>query len=204
MYKLKPIKLPPKLPKKGNWNLSNIWKNTWENGKILNNIWEKVLYDWKLTISNNGKKIKMSSDFDKIPDEAMIELNKYIWNANNSHLLLENLSPNVNKLFKASWIDVKRWKWHAISSDWIKHIYNNHWVKANLKSNEIPVTEEDIKLIPKIIKEADNVSISSKKSNKWNIVITYEKNIWNKYYYLEYLNTKSDVLETQTMYINKI
>ena len=204
MYKLKPIKLPPKLPKKGNWNLSNIWKNTWENEKILNNIWEKVLYDWKLTISNNGKKIKMSSDFDKIPDEAMIELNKYIWNANNSHLLLENLSPNVNKLFKASWIDVKRWKWHAISSDWIKHIYNNHWVKANLKSNEIPVTEEDIKLIPKIIKEADNVSISSKKSNKWNIVITYEKNIWNKYYYLEYLNTKSDVLETQTMYINKI
>ena len=196
MYKLKPIKLPPKLPKKGNWSFNNIWKNTWK-------IWEKVFYDWKLTISNNGKKIKMSSDFDKIPDEAMVELNKSLWNKKSTKLEINSLSKNTEKLLSSEWIDISEIKWHLISSDWIQHTYKEHWVNAKMWKKEVPVTEEDIKLIPKIIKDPDSVKLSSSFNNRWQIVIKYTKKMWNKYYYLEYVDLKNWWLWNQTMYINK-
>ena len=92
---------------------------------------------------------------------------------------------------------------HLISSNGIKHIFKWHWENAPwLRHNEIPVREKDIKLIPTIIKEADNISMSPKVNNRGQKVIIYEKKIWNDYYYLEAINNKW-FLETQTMYINQ-
>ena len=62
---------------------------------------------------------------------------------------------------------------------------------------------KDIKKIPGIIKDPDNVRISPYKSKNKETVIIYEKTIWNKYYYLEYLDNNW-ILKTKTMYINKI
>lgn len=164
---------------------------------------EKVFYDWKLKISNNGKKIKMSSDFDRIPDEAMLELNKSLWNKKSTKLEINLLSQDTKKLLLSEWIDISKIKWHLISSDWIKHTYKEHWINAKMWKKEVPVTEEDIKLIPKIIKEPDSVKLSSNLNNRWQIVIKYAKKMWNKYYYLEYVDLKDWWLWNQTMYINK-
>ena len=145
----------------------------------------------------------MSSDFDKIPDEAMVELNKSLWNKKSTKLEINSLSKNTEKLLSSEWIDISEIKWHLISSDWIQHTYKEHWVNAKMWKKEVPVTEEDIKLIPKIIKDPDSVKLSSSFNNRWQIVIKYTKKMWNKYYYLEYVDLKNWWLWNQTMYINK-
>ena len=78
-----------------------------------------------------------------------------------------------------------------------------HWEKAKIWPNEVPVKISDIKLIPKIINSPDNVKISKDLSNSWEKVLIYEKNIGDKYYYLEYIDNSTWYLTTKTMYINK-
>ena len=115
---------------------------------------------------------------------------------------IKEIDPRLQKILQQDWItEIPRG--HLISSNGIKHIFKWHWENAPwLRHNEIPVREKDIKLIPTIIKEADNISMSPKVNNRGQKVIIYEKKIWNDYYYLEAINNKW-FLETQTMYINQ-
>ena len=96
-------------------------------------------------------------------------------------------------------------KGHYLSSNWIQHILKRHGEGAkNLKPYEIPVKIEDIKLIPKIISEADEIIPSKKTTGKLSRpAIIYKKKMGNKYYYVESVNTKDGKLESQSMYINK-
>lgn len=86
-----------------------------------------------------------------------------------------------------------------INSYGIKHILKWHWPNSG---DKIPVTMDDIQIIPEIQKNYDNIQISSKPNNKWEPVIIYEKKNWNYYYYLEKVN-KNGFLDTQTMYIRE-
>ena len=130
----------------------------------------------------------------------MIKLTKGVWKSKDTSLFIKIVSDKTQQLANSNWLTIK---WHTISSRWIKHILDWHWVNANLKPWEVPVTVKDIKKIPGIIKDPDNVRISPYKSKNKETVIIYEKTIWNKYYYLEYLDNNW-ILKTKTMYINKI
>ena len=81
----------------------------------------------------------------------------------------------------------------------MKHILNEHWVQS---SDKIPVTMEDIRHIPEIQQNYDNVRLSNYKNTQWQSVIIYEKKIGNYYYYLERV-TEKWLLDTQTMYIRE-
>ena len=115
-----------------------------------------------------------------------------------------DVSNNVKTILKKMWVESEI-KGHYLSSNWVQHILKRHgeWAK-DLKFYEIPVSIEDIKLIPKIISEADEIMPSPKTTGKLNRpAIIYKKKMGNKYYYVESVNTKNGKLEPQSMYINK-
>lgn len=115
-----------------------------------------------------------------------------------------DVSNNVKTVLKKMWVESEI-KGHYLSSNWVQHILKRHgeWAK-DLKFYEIPVSIEDIKLIPKIISEADEIMPSPKTTGKLNRpAIIYKKKMGNKYYYVESVNTKDGKLEPQSMYINK-
>ncbi len=60
---------------------------------------------------------------------------------------------------------------------------------------------EDIRHIPEIFSNPDNILLSPRKNTRGQEVIIYEKKIGKYYYYLEDININSQQLETQTMYI---
>ena len=173
--------------------INNIWDNN-----INKTLTKESEEKWKLKDINN----KYSSVIikDEIPNDAMIKLTKGVWKSKDTSLFIKIVSDKTQQLVNSNWLTIK---WHTISSRWIKHILDWHWVNANLKPWEVPVTVKDIKKIPGIIKDPDNVRISPYKSKNKETVIIYEKTIWNKYYYLEYLDNNW-ILKTKTMYINKI
>ena len=177
------------------WNkkINNVWDNN-----INKTLTKESEEKWKLKDINN----KYSSVIikDEIPNDAMIKLTKGVWKSKDTSLFIKIVSDKTQQLANSNWLTIK---WHTISSRWIKHILDWHWVNANLKPWEVPVTVKDIKKIPGIIKDPDNVRISPYKSKNKETVIIYEKTIWNKYYYLEYLDNNW-ILKTKTMYINKI
>ena len=147
------------------------------------------------------KEIDSIKLWELIPDEAIKRLENSLWTSKNEKLNINLLWNKTKKLLKENWIT---WvKWHRITSNWIRHIDKRHWKNAKLQPNEVAVTMDDIKLIPKIIKEPDEVMISNKLSENWEKIIIYKKTMWKKYYYLESVDDKSWYLTTKTMYINK-
>ena len=173
--------------------INNIWDNN-----INKTLTKESEEKWKLKDINN----KYSSVIikDEIPNDAMTKLTKGVWKSKDTSLFIKIVSDKTQQLANSNWLTIK---WHTISSRWIKHILDWHWINAKMWKKEVPVTEEDIKLIPKIIKEPDSVKLSSNLNNRWQIVIKYAKKMWNKYYYLEYVDLKDWWLWNQTMYINK-
>ncbi|RAL56988.1 hypothetical protein BSK20_01805 [SR1 bacterium human oral taxon HOT-345] len=115
-----------------------------------------------------------------------------------------DVSNNVKTILKKMGVESEI-KGHYLSSNGVQHILKRHGEGAkDLKFYEIPVSIEDIKLIPKIISEADEIMPSPKTTGKLNRpAIIYKKKMGNKYYYVESVNTKDGKLEPQSMYINK-
>ena len=162
--------------------------------KKINNVWEDIE-----KVNTLNWTIKL---WEEIPDKMLKKLEDNLWTKNNLKLNIKILSDKTKIVLEQNWINIDEIKWHRITSNWVQHILKRHWEKAELSPWEIPVTIKDIKLIPKIIKNPDKVTVSWKKNKRWETVIIYEKTIGNKYYYLENINKKSGYIETQTMYIN--
>ena len=179
------------------WNLMTN-KKAFFNPLFVKGKEEKAWDKWLL---NSNNKYKETYIYDTIPDDIIKKLENEIWTNKNSKLFINAIAYKTKKILKANWIE---WvKWHIITTNWIKHIEKRHWKNAKLQQNEIPVTMEDIKKIPLIIKEPDDVKISNKLSRSWENVIIYKKDVWNIYYYLEAVEDSSEYLTTKTMYINK-
>ena len=165
---------------------------------LLNNIYR---------ISRKATKIKNVDDIskieaiDRIPKEKMDILKEAFKNGENKKLHMKVFSPEVKEIIEKKWIEAKG---HLLTTGWIRHAVSRHWEKAKLQKNEVPVTWEDLEITPYIVKYADKVRLSDKLSDSWNLVLKYEKTIWNKYYYLEYFNERNGFFENQTMYINKV
>lgn len=171
------------------------------NKSFVNNINEIWDLEKKTNILfKDNKKIYKTLNWE-IPKEEFEIFKQNILNWKKIKIIFNKISPKTKQILEENWI---KWiKWHQIDYN-IKHIYKWHWEKANLSKWEIPVTDNDLRKIPKIILEADNVSLSPYLSWNWEKIIIYEKTMWNKYYYLEYIPTKWKLLSPKTMYINKI
>lgn len=169
-------------------------------------IWAKKNFmpeESKSFVKKENNKIIQKTNNKEIPDDVLVKIKNNIENKKNFKYKFNTLSKKAEIELKNNWIDTTKIKGHSLSSSGIQHILKRHWEKAKIWPNEVPVKISDIKLIPKIINSPDNVKISKDLSNSWEKVLIYEKNIGDKYYYLEYIDNSTWYLTTKTMYINK-
>jgi len=108
------------------------------------------------------------------------------------------------KLKAKTGLNLEGYEYELTLSD-IRHIYKRHGnEKLENEIGQIAVQASDIALIPEIVRNYDDVRLSSKKSGDGRNVLIYTKVIGNKYYYFESVGAKEEkVLQPKTMYIKK-
>jgi len=85
----------------------------------------------------------------------------------------------------------------------VKHSFLQHGSeKTEEKRNQIPISIDTILLIPKLLKNPDNI-IYGGKNNIGRDVIVFEKTIGDKIICVEEIRTKQKELAFQTIYIKK-
>lgn len=117
---------------------------------------------------------------------------------NNSKVDIGPVSDNViNAGIKAN-IDLRGYR-HNIDKSALNHIINRHGKTENYR-NQIPITNDDIKNIPDVIYNADNVEYSGK-NEKGLDTFQYRKTNQNgEIYYIEEVRTGKRTLTTNSMY----
>lgn len=173
--------------------VENFRKNL-PNAEIGRWLTSKNTQEPAVAMANAGK--KFDENFRKISEEKMAKMKTAI--SKNKAYFLKYKPKQELIYFVKKELDIEV-KGQLINSYSIKHILKWHWPNSG---DKIPVTMDDIQIIPEIQKNHDNIKISSKPNNKWEPVIIYEKKNWNYYYYLEKVN-KNGFLDTQTMYIRE-
>ena len=87
---------------------------------------------------------------------------------------------------------------HVIETSGVQHAEKRHGTKSN---DRTPLTLEDYLLIPYIIKNRDNVTISTSKTRqRESTVLVYEKQIELTLYYVEEIRIGKKSLAFQTLY----
>lgn len=90
----------------------------------------------------------------------------------------------------------------VIRSDNIAKIFKDHGTDKEYKRGQIPVTANDIAMIPRIISEADYIE-RTQDTEGGKPALRFEKAIKGKSVIIEYVSDKRKILYTQTMWINK-
>ncbi|MDR1453771.1 MAG: hypothetical protein LBJ25_07360 [Candidatus Margulisbacteria bacterium] len=107
------------------------------------------------------------------------------------------------KIKEKTGLDVEGFE-HQITNTDFRHIYLDHGdPKKEIPMGQIAITNDDLKLIPEITKNYDDVELSknTSKSDERKILI-YKKKIDHEYYYLETVGGKKNrVLRPKTLYI---
>ena len=135
----------------------------------------------------------------KFSEEKFKELQNAIIHKKD-YIIRHSVAPKTQEfLLKEGFTEIP--KEQITTANNVRHILNEHWVGQEKNPNQIPVTMEDIRHIPEIQQNYDNVRLSDHKNTQWQSVIIYEKKIDNYYYYLEKVN--NGFLDTQTMYIRE-
>lgn len=109
----------------------------------------------------------------------------------------------ASKLQKALGIDLTGFV-HQLTAGGIRHIFKSHGDEKTEKTRgQLPITKEDILLIPRITKEFDNVSLAKEKSEGRDVLI-YSKKIGDQYFYYETIGGKKNkTLQPKTFYKRK-
>jgi len=91
---------------------------------------------------------------------------------------------------------------HSISDTQIGHAIDGHSsAKKESKLNQVPITLDDLLLIPLIINEYDNVEVSPNKNKRGLTTIIFSKRInENEVYYLEEIRLRRKSLAMVTLY----
>ena len=93
---------------------------------------------------------------------------------------------------------------HQLTAGGIRHIFKSHDDEQTEKARgQLPVTKEDILLIPLITGDFDKVALAKEKSEGRSVLI-YSKKIGNMYFYYETVGGgKNKTLQPKTMYKRK-
>lgn len=93
---------------------------------------------------------------------------------------------------------------HQLTAGGIRHIFKSHGDEQTEKARgQLPITKEDILLIPLITGDFDKVALAKEKSEGRSVLI-YSKKIGNMYFYYETVGgSKNKTLQPKTMYKRK-
>lgn len=109
----------------------------------------------------------------------------------------ENIDDELMSLAAKHGIDLTGYK-HVIETSGVQHSEKRHGQESN---DRTPLSFEDYLLVPYIIKNRDNVSISTSLTRqRQSTVLIYEKQIDHLFYYVEEIRTGKKSLAFQTMY----
>ena len=109
----------------------------------------------------------------------------------------ENIDEELMELAAKHGIDLTGYK-HVIETSGVQHAEKRHGTKSN---DRTPLTLEDYLLIPYIIKNRDNITISTSKTRqRESTVVVYEKQIEFTLYYVEEIRIGKKSLAFQTLY----
>lgn len=90
-------------------------------------------------------------------------------------------------------IDVENYN-ISLKTDAVRHILNKHSSSKEILKGQVPISEDDFKLIPQIISEYDNLKLSGT-TNQNKPVITFRKKIGDTFYLVNYVSDKKHNLE---------
>lgn len=117
----------------------------------------------------------------------------------NAKLYFGKIGTNIaNKIKSALGINIENYN-ISLKADSIRHTLNHHSNENEILRGQIPITNDDFKYIPTIISEYDKVTPSGF-TNQGKPSITFEKQIGDNYYVVNYVSDKSKSLEVQTMW----
>ena len=113
------------------------------------------------------------------------------------NIIVEDINLELMELAVKHYIDLTGYK-HVIETSGVQHAEKRHGTKSN---DRTPLTLEDYLLIPYIIKNRDNVTISTSKTRqRESTVLVYEKQIELTLYYVEEIRIGKKSLAFQTLY----
>lgn len=109
----------------------------------------------------------------------------------------DNIDDELMKLAAKHGIDLTGYK-HVIETSGVQHSEKRHGRSSN---DRTPLTLEDYLLVPYIIKNRDELSISTSKTRqRESTVLVYEKQIGLSFYYVEEIRVGKKSLAFQTLY----
>lgn len=144
--------------------------------------------------SNKISIAKNNAEIDSFVENSLREPNS------GKKLFLSKVMSNIaNKVKQQLGLNVDNYN-ISIRADDIQKIFKSHGkIETETPRGQIPITKEDIKNIPKIINEADNISRGFDTYQE-KPSITFEKNIDGNNVVVTYLSDKHHNLELQTMW----
>ena len=118
----------------------------------------------------------------------------------NAKLYFGKIGANIARRIKQSLgVDLENYN-ISLSTNAIRHTNKNHGnIQTEANRGQVAVTTEDFKLIPKIVTDFDNVSLSGTTENH-NQAILFENQIRDMYYLVSYVSDKNHNLEVKTMW----
>ncbi|MBP3514285.1 MAG: DUF1073 domain-containing protein [Elusimicrobiaceae bacterium] len=177
------------------------------------------------TTSSNSKKTSAEKSREKKEPEDENNLQTDFWEneqqktAANSLLEKESHQKNIDdipsvnyrevspkeaaRLNSATGLDLTGFI-HQLTAGGIRHIFKSHGDEKTEKARgQLPITHEDIFLIPQITGDFDEVTLAKEKSEGRSVLI-YKKKIGDMYFYYETVGGKKNkTLQPKTMYKRK-
>ena len=170
-----------------------------KNNADDNNLYNLSAYSTKEINNIESDKIKIATK----KSDVIKFVNSIKNKATNTKIYMGKIGNKIaNSIKSKTGIDVENYNL-SFRSDTAKHIIKQHGnAETEAKRGQVAVTEEDFQKIPQIVSEFDNVYLSGK-SQEGKPSLTFEKEIDNIYYVVNYVSDKHHNLEVQTMYKQK-
>lgn len=179
-------------------NLVNDYLSS-ENNADDNNLYNLSAYSTKEINNIESDKIKIATK----KSDVIKFVNSIKNKATNTKIYMGKIGNKIaNSIKSKTGVDVENYNL-SFRSDTAKHIIKQHGnAKTEAKRGQVAVTEEDFQKIPQIVSEFDDVYLSGN-SQEGKPSLTFEKEIDNIYYVVNYVSDKHHNLEVQTMYKQK-
>ena len=164
-----------------------------------NNLYNLSAYSTKEINNIESDKIKIATKKSDVVKFVNSIKNK----ATNTKIYMGKVGNKIaNSIKLKTGINVENYNL-SLRSDTVRHTLKQHGnTESEAKRGQIAVTEEDFQKIPQIVSDFDNVYLSGN-SQEGKPSLTFEKEIDNIYYVVNYVSDKHHNLEVQTMYKQK-
>ena len=149
---------------------------------------------------SSGKKNKVISTMEEV---VAFVRNALTNRQNNDRAYMGKISNETADRIQAE-TGMKIHQYNAVlQSDNVRHIIKRHGQASGGGKGQVPVTEQDIALIPQVLASPDKVSLSGSKDSRGRPVLVFEKEIGNNYVTLQAVTDGNHSIQTDTLFIQE-